>query len=171
MWSGADNAVPANWALCNGSNGTPNLMDKFIVGRGNSYGQGQTGGEATKTLGTANLPSHTHTDGTLAASGGSHTHAFSASGTNTHNHNIRSTGGDDHNDSQRHIQNGRNDSTFGFANIDTDNATINFSISGNTDPSGSLSLGVSGDTGSTGSGQSLTNLPPYYAIAYIMRVS
>ena len=174
MWSGADNAVPANWALCNGSNGTPNLMDKFIVGRGNSYGQGQTGGEATKTLGTANLPSHTHTDGTLAASGGSHTHAFSASGTNTHNHNIRSTGGDDHNDSQRHIQNGRNDSAnFGYTNINTDNATISISMSGTTDPSGSLSLGVDGVTGDQGGtmGQSFEILPPYYAIAYIMRIS
>ena len=171
MWHGADNAVPTNWALCNGSNGTPDLRNQFVVGRGGLYGAGSTGGEANTTLVEANLPSHTHSDGTLAASGGSHSHAFSGSGSNTHNHNIRSTGGDDHNDTQRHIQNGRNDGNFGFVDIDTDNATINFSISGNTDPSGSLSLGVSGDTGSTGSGQSLTNLPPYYAIAYIMRIS
>ena len=177
MWSGADNAVPANWALCNGSNGTPNLMDKFIVGRGNSYGQGQTGGEATKTLGTANLPSHTHTDGTLAASGGSHTHAFSASGTNTHKHDFTGVGGDDHNDTTRTTTVVRNDSNFGINTASTSegvqNATINISMSGTTDPSGSLSLGVDGVTGDQGGtmGQSFEILPPYYAIAYIMRIS
>ena len=175
MWSGADNAVPANWALCNGSNGTPNLMDKFIVGRGNSYGQGQTGGEATKTLGTANLPSHTHTDGTLAASGGSHSHNLSGvTGTSNHSHQIRATNGDDHNDTARHIQSGRNDSAnFGYTNINTDNTNATFTLSGTTDPSGSLSLGVSGNTGDQGGtmGQSFEILPPYYAIAYIMRIS
>ena len=67
MWHGADNAVPTNWALCNGSNGTPDLRNQFVVGRGGLYGAGSTGGEATTTLVEANLPSHTHSDGTLAA--------------------------------------------------------------------------------------------------------
>ena len=175
MWHGADNAVPTNWSLCDGSNGTPDLRNQFVVGRGGLYGAGSTGGEATKTLGTANLPSHTHTDGTLAASGGSHSHNLSnVSGTSNHSHQIRATNGDDHNDTARHIQSGRNDSAnFGYTNINTDNTNATFTLSGTTDPSGSLSLAVDGVTGDQGGtmGQSFEILPPYYAIAYIMRIS
>lgn len=32
MWSGAASAIPSGFVLCNGSNGTPNLVDKFVVG-------------------------------------------------------------------------------------------------------------------------------------------
>lgn len=49
MWAGATNAVPSGWALCNGNNGTPNLKDRFIVGAGQSYGVGNTGGNWTQT--------------------------------------------------------------------------------------------------------------------------
>ena len=49
MWSGATNAVPSGWALCDGNNGTPNLKDRFIVGAGQSYGVGNTGGSITRT--------------------------------------------------------------------------------------------------------------------------
>lgn len=49
MWSGATNAVPSGWALCDGNNGTPNLKDRFIVGAGQSYGVGNVGGSITQT--------------------------------------------------------------------------------------------------------------------------
>lgn len=49
MWFGATNAVPSGWALCDGNNGTPNLKDRFIVGAGQSYGVGNTGGNITQT--------------------------------------------------------------------------------------------------------------------------
>ena len=49
MWSGATNAVHSGWALCDGNNGTPNLKDRFIVGAGQSYGVGNTGGNWTQT--------------------------------------------------------------------------------------------------------------------------
>lgn len=49
MWSGDTNAVPSGWALCDGNNGTPNLKDRFIVGAGQSYGVGNTGGNWTQT--------------------------------------------------------------------------------------------------------------------------
>tara|TARA_S200000501_G_scaffold341660_1_gene351213 strand:- start:7685 stop:8884 length:1200 start_codon:yes stop_codon:yes gene_type:complete len=69
MWSGAANAIPTGYVLCDGNNSTPDLRNKFVVGASNSSGDttypdvspGATGGEATKLLGTANLPSHTHT--------------------------------------------------------------------------------------------------------------
>ena len=34
MWSGAEEAIPAGWALCDGKNGTPDLRSRFIVGAG-----------------------------------------------------------------------------------------------------------------------------------------
>jgi microcystin-dependent protein len=57
MWSGSASAIPDDWALCNGANGTPNLVNKFIRG-GNSAGG--TGGNDSVTLSANNLPAHTH---------------------------------------------------------------------------------------------------------------
>ena len=68
MWSGAINAIPAGWALCDGTNKTPNLSGRFIVGVGKSsngetdYQLNKTGGKE-KVLLTANecaLPEHRH---------------------------------------------------------------------------------------------------------------
>lgn len=60
MWSGAANAIPSGWALCNGQNGTPDLRNRFIVGAGSSYGVGATGGADTVTLTKNQMPAHTH---------------------------------------------------------------------------------------------------------------
>lgn len=70
IWSGSVGSIPSGWLLCNGSGGTPNLTDRFIVGAGNSYGVGATGGADTVTLTTAQMPSHTHS----MVSAGSHQH-------------------------------------------------------------------------------------------------
>ena len=37
LWSGSIGSIPAGWYLCDGTNGTPNLKDSFIVGAGNIY--------------------------------------------------------------------------------------------------------------------------------------
>jgi microcystin-dependent protein len=80
MWSGSIATIPQGWAICDGTNGTPNLKDRFIVGAGNSYAVGATGGEATHTLTLPEIPSHnhplhdpghTHYDRWLAGYGGS----------------------------------------------------------------------------------------------------
>ena len=72
IWSGAANAIPTGWVLCDGSNSTPNLSGKFVVGyaSGNSdYAVNQTGGAETVTLSEAQMPAHTHTATTKGTSG------------------------------------------------------------------------------------------------------
>jgi len=44
MWSGSIGSIPSGYVLCNGSNGTPDLRDRFVVGAGNSYSVGSNGG-------------------------------------------------------------------------------------------------------------------------------
>lgn len=58
LYTGAAADIPAGWQLADGTNGTPNMHDLFMVGAGNLYAQGSTGGSTTIT--TNNLPAHTH---------------------------------------------------------------------------------------------------------------
>jgi microcystin-dependent protein len=76
LWSGSIASIPAGWALCDGTAGTPNLRDRFVVGAGTTYAVNDTGGANTVTLDTTQIPSHTHT-GTTAATDLSHTHTGS----------------------------------------------------------------------------------------------
>merc|ERR1711997_338506 len=48
MWSGSASAIPTGWSLCDGTNGTPDLRNRFVVGGGSSYGYGSTGGAASQ---------------------------------------------------------------------------------------------------------------------------
>ena len=48
---------PPGWALCDGTNGTPDLRDKFVMGSGKES-PGATGGSPKITM--ANLPKHSH---------------------------------------------------------------------------------------------------------------
>ena len=143
LWSGAANAIPTGWALCNGSGTTPDLRNRFVIGAGNSYNVNDTGGESTKLLGTANLPSHTHTSGSLSATGGNHNHQYI--------------------DQYVVINNGYRP----WPASNNDCAQRNIDTSG----SGSHSHTVSGNTGDQGGtmGQSFSILPPYYALCYIMK--
>lgn len=75
MWSGTIATIPTGFALCDGTNGTPNLTDKFILSVASAAeNPGGTGGSHTKTLTTNELPAHNHTGTT--SSDGSHTHTY-----------------------------------------------------------------------------------------------
>jgi microcystin-dependent protein len=74
LWSGSIASVPSGWALCNGSSGTPDLRDRFVVGAGSTYAVAATGGATTVTLDTTQIPSHTHTTSSVSTADLSHTH-------------------------------------------------------------------------------------------------
>ena len=84
MWSGTIATVPSGWLFCNGSNGTPDLRDRMIMGAnldavGVAYtrvtgSNTKTGGEATHTLTTAEIPAHAHT-ATVYGTGYSNSHS------------------------------------------------------------------------------------------------
>lgn len=63
MWTGALDQIPNYWYLCDGTNGTPDLRDKFILGAGGVYAPHNTGGAASQTVDLAMDPllNHTHT--------------------------------------------------------------------------------------------------------------
>lgn len=76
MFNGASSEIPEGWAICDGTNGTPNLIGRFIKSETQS---GQTGGANEVTLTIDNLPSHTHTvqTGSLTTSTNMHRHSIS----------------------------------------------------------------------------------------------
>jgi len=55
-WSGSIATIPSSCVLCNGSNNTPDLRGKFVIGAGGSYSPGDTGGEASHQIAASDLP-------------------------------------------------------------------------------------------------------------------
>lgn len=66
MWSGAENAIPTGFVLCDGNNSTPNLTERFVIGAGGSgnssvsgssaYAVGATGGNVSVSSGSGTAP-------------------------------------------------------------------------------------------------------------------
>lgn len=104
IWSGSLATIPVGWQLCNGTNGTPDLRNKFVIGAGDTYAVDDEGGALT------------------------HDHTFLS---DVHNHTLAAGVG----------------IGAGTANSPT------------TD---SVAVGGTTDSGSS--------LPPYYALAYIMKM-
>lgn len=157
MWSGSISNIPKGWVLCDGQNGTPDLRDRFIVGAGKSYNVGDTGGANSVTLTVDNLPAHSHTMG----SAGSHTHTGSTNTTGEHTHTYRSFAGYDDNSA----------SSPGNWEL---RSRPNETTSSSGSHSHSLSINSAGShihtINNTGGGKAHENRPPYYALAYIMKL-
>ena len=180
-WSGSGGSLPSGYFLCDGSaisrstyaalfaivgtthgagNGSstfniPDLRDRFIVGASNSTGDttypgvspGATGGSANATL-----VSHSHTVN-------NHNHSFSATTDNPGDHSHGYTF------LERNVAHGGGSSAFSRT---TTSAT--------TGGAGGHTHSVSGTTGNSnpgtntqGSSATNANLPPYYALAYIIQ--
>jgi len=60
LWSGSIVTIPTGWHLCDGTVGTPDLRNRFVVGAGDTYNPANTGGEATHVLSIAEMPIHHH---------------------------------------------------------------------------------------------------------------
>ena len=141
LWSGSIVSIPAGWVLCDGTNSTPDLRDRFVVGAGTTYAVGNTGGSAN-----AIVVSHTHTaTSTVTDPGHAHNYAFGEYNT---------PGNFDYGDN---LQVGNSFSTSSPRGYQ-----------GNTS-SNTTSITVATTNASTGSSATNANLPPYYALAYIMK--
>ena len=127
MWSGSIGSIPAGWYLCDGSNSTPDLRNRFIVGAGSTYAVAATGGSAD-----AVVVSHTHI-ATVADPGHNHTYDYNFGG-NTPNQYATTQS-----------------NAFEVKNTST------------------ASTGISVTNALTGVSGTNANLPPYYALAYIMK--
>ena len=129
LWSGSIGSIPAGYVLCNGSNGTPDLRDRFVVGAGSTYAVDATGGSANSVV-----VSHNHTATSVVTDPG-HTHSLLLPG-----------GG----------------GTGVWSPVSNTGSTQNISTS---------TTGITVATTNTAAGVSGTNanLPPYYALCYIMK--
>ncbi len=142
LWSGSTSSVPSGWRLCDGGGSTPDLRDRFVVGAGSSYDVNATGGYRD-----AVAISHTHSASTSVtgstSTAGNHRHA---------------------------IKRSNSDSGFG-GSVGTDAVGSNYVQSEYAgDHKHSISVTASTSVNSAGSSGTNRNLPPYYALAYIMKV-
>jgi len=157
LWYGDTNTIPSGFALCDGTNGTPDLRDKFIVGAGGIYAVGATGGASTHTHtqgSTGSEASHTHTQGNTGSES-SHTHSISGTTSATsYNREMVMGSWKDYPDSY-HTHNYNITSGAGSAHSHTNPTTNAGSAHSHTNPTTDAS----------------SNLPPYKAVMYIMRIS
>lgn len=166
-------SVNENPATTFGGGTWEQIKDKFILAAGDTYSQGATGGSASVTLTTEQMPVHTHT----MESAGSHSHttntltnssgtAITQTGVNnrTHFHALpkmydnNTGGGNYHFDSLNKSVAG--DVTYTTGN-ENQNHTHNFEHKHGTDSQGSHTHTINNAGGLNGTTQAHDNMPPY----------
>ncbi|MCX7592727.1 MAG: phage tail protein [Fischerella sp.] len=153
MWAGLATNVPAGWALCDGTNGTPDLRNKFIIGAGVDFG-GESNttvtGSPTKTGGSkdAVAVSHTHTATTTVALDGAHAH------------NINTV------TAPLHVTTSFGNTTYDIPPNSGSGTpkVISTATAGSHTHTATTTVSPAGVSGVN------ANLPPYYALAYIMKL-
>ena len=143
MWSGTIATIPTGWVLCNGSNSTPDLRNRFVIGA-----HSDTAGVAYTTV----TGSNTTTGGSKDATNVSHTHTATSSVTDPgHAHTSESNGAPNGLGAGAAL-------TRGYSNF-PGHATL----SNTTGITVATSISTEGSSGTN------ANLPPYYALAFIMK--
>lgn len=187
FWASNDPTSPASFI-----GGTWERVEgEFIMGASSAYPVGTTGGSATHTQTTAEMPSHSHSGSTGSA--GSHSHSASTDSAGWHSHSGTTDWAGSHthdatinsNGSSTGGSSGLVSSSMGYGNgyynatIKTKSAgshTHSFSTNGTGSHSHTVSIGDAGahthtvSIGSTGSGQAMSILNPYYALYIWVRV-
>ena len=183
-WASNDPTSPASFI-----GGTWERVEgEFIMGASSAYPVGTTGGSATHTQTTAEMPSHSHSGSTGSAgshshsastgSAGSHSHSGTTDLAGSHSHNVNAeykSGGDD-GESYRIRNYGASWANYKFTTSSDGSHTHSFSTNSAGGHSHSVSIGDAGahthtvSIGSTGSGQAMSVLNPYYALYIWVRV-
>lgn len=187
FWASNDPTSPASFI-----GGTWERVEgEFIMGASSAYPVGTTGGSATHTQTTAEMPSHSHSGSTGSA--GAHSHSASTDSAGWHSHSGTTDWAGSHthdatinsNGSSTGGSSGLVSSSMGYGNgyynatIKTKSAgshTHSFSTNGTGSHSHTVSIGDAGahthtvSIGSTGSGQAMDILNPYYALYIWVRV-
>lgn len=149
LWYGTVGNIPAGWALCNGTtvNGvnTPDLRNRFIIGAGDLYSVNATGGSSTATV-----VAHSHA-ATTSINDPGHTHENGIYTQLLRPPYVGSLTGNDTNQSGIEQAVGSGDSGRILSTV----TNIEISVS----------------VASTGTSGANANLPPYYALCYIMKVA
>ena len=175
--------IPSGWALCDGNNGTPNLQNKFIIGASNSRAAGSTGGEVSVTLTAAQSGLRTHTH-TTAAADAPHSHDLTETNL-SHTHDIYNNGNHAHGGKWIPYVNDLN--VGGTGKTATQGGIGHDAIPHDGDHSHGMAaaLGHHGHTvqvanathshtvnsnASADATQAHNNMPPYYALVYIMKL-
>ena len=184
FWASNDPTSPASFI-----GGTWERVEgEFIMGASSAYPVGTTGGSATHTQTTAEMPSHSHSGSTGSAgshshsastdSAGWHSHSGTTNGAGEHSHNVNAeykSGGDD-GESYRIRNYGASWANYKFTTSSDGSHTHSFSTNGTGSHTHTVSIGDAGahshtvSIGSTGSGQAMDILNPYYALYIWVRV-
>ena len=183
-WASNDPTSPASFI-----GGTWERVEgEFIMGASSAYPVGTTGGSATHTQTTAEMPSHNHSGSTGSAgshshsastgSAGGHSHSGTTDWAGSHSHNVNAeykSGGDD-GESYRIRNYAASWANYKFTTSSDGSHTHSFSTNSAGGHSHSVSIGDAGahthtvSIGSTGSGQAMSVLNPYYALYIWVRV-